>query len=255
MTEEAKTQLLKKEYETNKKSFADIAVEYETYSNKLRRDAIKYNIKIRNKSEAQSNALANGSSVHPTKGKNREPSTKEKIGLSVLKSWERLDDSELSARKDKSRKQWESLSEDKKADILKQANDAVRETSKVGSKLEKYLFNSLLKDGYKVEFHKEQNLLNTKLQIDLFLPDKNLAIEVDGPSHFAPVWGDDNLKKNKKYDNKKNGLILGKGLYLIRIQQTRDFSKSRALLIYQELKSILNDMTIIDNSKTVTIKD
>jgi len=255
LSEQEKRKIIKTEYEDNKKSFADIAKDLETYSNRIRRDATKFNIKIRNKSEAQSNALATGSSKHPTKGKNRNDSVKEKIGLGVLKSWEKLDNTELNNRKEKSRQQWENLSDDKKADILKQANDAVRLTSKIGSKLEKYLLNRLLSDGYRVEFHKEQVLSNTKLQIDLFLPDKNLAIEVDGPSHFEPVWGSDNLNKNKKYDNKKNGLILGKGLYLIRIQQARDFSKSRAMLIYQELKKFIDDLSVINKTKTATIKD
>ena len=67
----------------------------------------------------------------------------------------------------------------------------------------------------------------------------NLAIEVDGPSHWAPVWGEDSLNRNKKYDSKKEGLILGKGWNLIRIIQTKDFSESRALLVYNELLSFI----------------
>lgn len=92
-----------------------------------------------------------------------------------------------------------------------------------------------MNDGYKVDFHKEQMLLNTKLQIDLFLPELNVAIEVDGPSHFLPVWGEDALQRNIKYDNKKSGLILGKGLVLIRIKQLSDFSPTRAKLLYEQL--------------------
>ena len=89
--------------------------------------------------------------------------------------------------------------------------------------LTRFILDSLLQDGYKVDFHKEQSLLNTKLQIDLFLPSMNTAIEIDGPSHFLPVWGEDALAKNISYDQKKQGLILGKGLALIRIKQTKDF--------------------------------
>ena len=63
----------------------------------------------------------------------------------------------------------------------------------------------------------------------------NVAIEIDGPSHFKEVWGKDVLNKNITYDNKKTGLILGKGLVLIRIRQEMDFSNSRAKLVYDKL--------------------
>ena len=136
---------------------------------------------------------------------------------------------------EKSKKNWEELDTDVKENILRMANKAVRVSSKEGSKLEKYVLEFLLKQGFHVEFHKEQTLSNTRLQIDLFLPKINLAIEVDGPSHFEPVWGAESLKKNQKYDSKKEGLILGKGWILIRIKQTKDFSPSRANVICEKL--------------------
>lgn len=258
MKEGEKIQFLKDQYENKNKSFQDIALMCETYPNKIRRDAIKYNIRIRDKSAAQKNALKSGKIDHPTKGKSRSEDTKQKIGMGVLQSWEKLSDKELRARKQKARDNWNNLSEDEQEQILKMANDAVRESSKYGSKLEKYILNQLLKDGYAVEFHKEQNLANTKLQIDLFIPKMRVAIEVDGPSHFEPVWGDDVLKRNKSYDNKKSGLILGKGLVLIRVKQTKDFSKSRASIIYQQLKNYLNNISNNFpeiNNRTINIGD
>ncbi len=242
LSDSDKKELIKQYYETEKKSFGDIAKELGTYANKIRRDAIKFNISIRNKSEAQSNALAEGKASHPTKGKSRSSSVKEKIGLSVLQAWESLDDKTLNQRKEKARSNWENKSQDEKENILKLANDAVRQASKTGSKLEKFLHNKLLSSGWAVEFHKEQSILNTQLQIDLFIPKINVAIEVDGPSHFSDVWGSDALQRNKKYDNKKTGLIIGKGLYLIRIKQNKDFSKARALIIVDKLESMLRDI-------------
>jgi very-short-patch-repair endonuclease len=244
LSDSAKKKLLVKEYEHNKKSFKEIADSLGTYANKIRRDAIKLEIKIRDKSEAQKNALVTGKADHPTKGKERSEEVKSKIGNSVMKSWEELDNKELKKRKDTARKNWEKLSDDVKQNILHEANLAVRAASKNGSKLEHFLFQELLKDGYKVEFHKEHSILNTKLQLDLFLPKHNIAIEVDGPSHFEPVWGEDSLKRNKGYDQKKNGLILGKGLVLIRIKQYKDFSKARSRVIYDKLKNIIEDIKI-----------
>lgn len=256
LNDQEKIDLLKKLYEIDKISFADIAKLTGTYSNKVRRDAIRLKINIRDKSEAQKNALHSGKTKHPTKGTKRPNETKAKIGESVLKSWESISDEELKNRKTKAKINWENKTDEEKQLILRQANMAVRESSKKGSKLENFILSGLLEKGFAVEFHKEHSILNTKLQIDLFLPEHNIAIEVDGPSHFAPVWGEDALKRNKKYDNKKTGLILGKGLYLIRVKQTKDFSKSRAKLILENLISIIYDIKIKKpGSKTIEIGD
>mgnify|MGYP003325369255 CR=1 FL=1 len=123
--------------------------------------------------------------------------------------------------------------------MLQKANLAVRESSKKGSKLEHFLLNKLINNGYKVDFHKEQFLVNTKLQIDLFLPKLNIAIEVDGPSHFSPVWGEEVLKRNIAYDQKKSGLIIGRGYSLIRVKQIKDFSNTRAEIVGNKLMSML----------------
>jgi len=243
LSDTQKKDLIITEYELKNKSFREIAEQNNTYANKIRRDAIKYKITIRDKSEAQKKALSSGRAEHPTKGKERPQEIKDKIGYGVMTSWENLDDVTLKQRADTARKNWENLPEDTKQNILHEANLAVRKASKTGSKLEKFLLNQLIKDGYRVDFHKEQILSNTKLQIDLFLPKLNVAIEVDGLSHFEPVWGQETLTRNKGYDSKKEGLILGKGLVLIRIKQVKDFSRSRAKVIYSTLKELLDNIS------------
>jgi len=254
LSEKEKLEFINTHYVKNKLSFADIANRSYTYANRIRRDAKKFGIQIRDKSEAQKNALKTGKHNHPTKGQKRKTETKEKIGLSVMKSWNQLSESELSARKLKSKESWEKLDDSQKELIIASANKAVRESSKLGSKLEKFLLNNLLKDGFVVEFHKEQILSNTRLQIDLFLSILSIAIEVDGPSHFLPIWGEDTLTKNQKYDKKKTGLILGKGISLIRIKQKRDFSKSRATLVYKKLLVAI-DTIQKTKKKTIEIED
>jgi very-short-patch-repair endonuclease len=242
LSENDRKKIIKDMYINEKKSFAQIAEKLGTYANKIRRDAIKFKIEIRDKSTAQKNAFDTGVIQHPTKGKKRSEKTKEKIGQSVMKSWESLSDAELKDRKLKAKIQWDNMDDDHKQNMLRLANEAVRVSSKTGSKLEKFILHGLIENGYKTEFHKEQNLLNTKLQIDIFLPELNTAIEIDGPSHFLPVWGEESLARNVKYDNKKTGLLLGRGCVILRIRQTRDFSESRARKILFEVLSILNDI-------------
>lgn len=230
-------------YIDESKSFGDVASILGTYANKIRRDAQKFKIPIRNKSEAQSNALKTGRTKHPTEGIERSDATKSKIGLGLAKSWDSMDETTKQKIKEQKREQWNKLSEDQKANMQKSANDAVRLASKTGSKLEKYILEKLLKNGWRVDFHKEHMLVDTKLQIDLLVPTIKTAIEIDGPSHFVPVWGEDALKKNVKYDQKKQGLLVGKGYVLIRVIQQFDFSKTRADIIYNRLQSVLVDIS------------
>lgn len=242
MSDIEKFSILDKMYNIENKSFKEIADTYDTYPNKIRRDAKKFGLKARSKSEAQKNALETGKHKHPTKGTKRKEETKNKIGASVMKSWDNLDEKSLNERKEKARENWNKLTEEEKQFRLQEANAAVRTTSKIGSKLERYLLENLIENGYKVIPHKEQMLSNTKLHVDLFLSKANIAIEVDGPSHFAPVWGEEALKRNQDYDNKKTGLLIGKGINLIRVKQTKDFSKSRARVIFARLMEAIADI-------------
>ena len=165
LSDTEKKKAIEKMYLKELKSFGDIADTLGTYANKIRRDAKKFKIPIRNKSQAQANALKTGRTKHPTEGTERSEHTKSKIGLGLARSWDSMD--ELSKQKiiDQKRDQWNKLSEDQKANMQKSANDAVRLASKTGSKLEKYILEKLLKDGWRVDFHKEHMLVDTKLQI------------------------------------------------------------------------------------------
>jgi len=255
LTDSDKLGLLQNLYIDQKHSFADIASMHGTYANKIRRDAKRLNLSIRDKSEAQKNALSTGKHEHPTKGKKRNDSVKQKIGKSVMDSWDNLTETELEQRKQKAKLAWEKLDEDTKINMQQSAMKAVRESSKTGSKLEKFIHKKLLSLGYQVQFHKEQSLVNTKLQIDIFLPTINTAIEVDGPSHFEPVWGEKSLERNVGYDQKKEGLITGRGWHLIRIKQLKDYSPSRASLVVEKLIPILDKCSNEKTPQKIIIED
>lgn len=243
LSDREKRDVIQKMYTEQSKSFGDIADALGTYANRIRRDAKKFDIPIRNKSEAQQNAIKTGRTKHPTQGTERSQETKSRIGLGLAKSWDSMDTSTKQKIIEQKREQWNKLTDDQKANMQKSANSAVRLASKTGSKLEKYILEKLLKDGWRVDFHKEHVLVDTKLQIDLLLPSIKTAIEIDGPSHFAPVWGEDTLKKNIRYDQKKQGLLVGKGYALIRIIQKFDFSKTRGDIIYGRLKDTINSIS------------
>ena len=120
MNDQELEQYIRKEYETNKKSFAVIAKELETYPNKMVRLAKRFNIPIRDKSTAQSLALKSGRQAHPTKGMIRDEVTKNKIGKSVSKNWEHLSDFEKEYRSQIGKDSWDKKSEFEKKKLLKQ---------------------------------------------------------------------------------------------------------------------------------------
>jgi very-short-patch-repair endonuclease len=248
LSDKSKAEIIDKLYSKDNLSFKDIATQHNTYPNKVLRDAKRLGIPIKNKSEAQKNALKTGRHQHPTKGRERSDEEKHNIGSGVMKNWQNMSPDELRQKQAMYLELWNKKTEDEKANMLHKANIAVRHSSKVGSKLEHFILKFLVGSGIKTEFHKEQMLVNTKLQVDIFLPTMNIAIEIDGPSHFEPVWGEDILNKNIAYDKKKTGLLIGKGYKLIRIKQTKDFSKTRAKMVCDKLNSALltikNDTTI-----------
>lgn len=216
---------LEHEYLANQKSFADIAKDLGTYTNRVYRLAKKFEIPIRPKSESQKLVLSQGKKPHPTAGRKMSDKTKELISNKVSERWASLSDEEKAEISKQKKETWNRLSEAEKQDFFQKGIKAVLESAKSGSKLEKWLYQELTKNGYKVDFHKEQKLMNERLQIDLYLPKLGVAIEVDGPSHFEAVWGEKAFNRNVRADQEKTGLLLSKGLRIIRIKNVKCFSQ------------------------------
>ena len=219
MSPDEKRDLILKQHVHGTKSLSQLATELGTYTNRIRRDAKAFNLPIRGKSEAQAIALKTGRAKHPTAGSERSVETKAKISEERSKAWKNITDAEKEKVSKRSKKQWASMTREEKELFRSKAARAVRAAAKHGSKLERHIHDALKDAGYYVEFHKEQILQNERLQLDIFLPKDGIAIEVDGPSHFLPIWGNDTLRKNKKADSEKNGLLLTRGLIVIRVKQ------------------------------------
>ena len=206
------------QYVHSKRSFADIASEFGTYPNKIRREAIRFGIKPRDKSKAQKSALESGRHKHPTKGTHRSKETKIKISNRVSESWKNISEKEYNRRIEQAQKRWEKMPKSDKDALMKAAGDAVRKAGKEGSKMEKFLLEALRESGYVVQFHRKGLVPNEKLEVDLFLPELKTAIEIDGPSHFFPIWGEDSLARNLRADAQKTGLLITRGFAILRVK-------------------------------------
>ena len=234
---------LYKQYVEMEKSTYEIAEMSKTYPNKIRRALVSFGIPLRDKSEAQVKALATGRTTHPTKGKKLEEQTKNKISDSMANCWEEMSDSERKRRSIISKKNWESLPLSKVEYMQKKAAESVREAAESGSKLEKFLMNGIRQNKFKVDFHKEIFIIDEKQHIDMFVPELNTAIEVDGPTHFKPIWGEEKYEKQIKSDTKKTGYILNSGMKLIRVKNINGNDSN--FYMRTILKKVVDTLTLI----------
>ena len=234
-----------KQYWALERSIADIAKELDTYPNKVRRALKSHGIKLRDKASAQSVALKKGRSSHPTKDKGHSEESKIKISESVAQNWENLSNEELESRKESARKQWENMSEEDKRKLRESAIPGIKKASKEGSKLEKYIRDRLTEFGYVIEYHKKDIIPNSKLEVDIYLPEISTAIEIDGPSHFIPIWGDEALRKTIKSDNEKNGLLRYHGIMVLRVAQKRKTLSQKSMR--DTWSSIKKEIDLISN--------
>jgi very-short-patch-repair endonuclease len=234
-------------YEEKLESTYVIAKYYSTYPNKIRRILEKCKVKIRDKSNAQKLSISSGVSSHPTKGRNRTKEEKLKISTSKVKHWDGLPEAEKDKVRDRSKKQWEAMTDEKKEEIRRKAGEEIRKAAKFGSKLEREVQNFLSEVGYKYEAHKKDLIATQKLEIDLFLPSLRTIIEIDGLSHFKPIWGEDQLEKQIIFDTQKDGIILSRGFNILRIENV---GSSLAIARLAELKrQILEVLTDIRTNK------
>jgi very-short-patch-repair endonuclease len=210
-------QELEKRYIDEKVTASEIARMYGTYTNKIVR-ALKFlKIEIRDKSECQKELLRSGKAKHPTQGKKLSEATKAKISEASHNSWENKTPDELEAFKQMKKDAWNNRSADEVENFNNKSIKAIANSSRGGSKAEIKIMDELKKAGYN-PLHHHRPLEKEKLEVDIIIPDKRIAIEIDGPSHYKPIWGDINFDRTRKADIEKNGILATNGFCMIRIK-------------------------------------
>jgi very-short-patch-repair endonuclease len=233
------------EYSTDNVSITALAKKHNTYENKIRRILLKNGVKLRDKSEAQKLALSSGRHSHPTKGKTRTDDEKLKIGTALVKNWELMSKEDYEKRVASARQAWDRMTEEEQRRLRQSASKSIRKSSKDGSKFEHFIKDRLTLEGFQVLFHSEQMVSNFNLQLDMFISDCNTAIEVDGLSHYAPIWGEESLNRTLASDQQKNGLLLNDGMVVIRIKNAlKSLSKTKMEVLVKQLVEILKEIQI-----------
>ena len=220
-----------KMYNKEDMSTYQIAEIMDTYPNKVRRTLKKHGYDLKSKSSAQSNALKSGRREHPTKGKVRTLAEKVKISSGLSSYWEEMSEVERDRRSEQARDRWNAMTEKQKESMKQKRVQAIQKSAREGSKLEKFLEGRLNDSGYSVRMH-QVIIPAENLEIDLYIPDLKTIIEVDGPSHFLPIWGEDKLQKQINADLRKSGALLSKGYAVIRVKSLGQESLSKRCLLY-----------------------
>lgn len=177
-------------------------------------------IKKRNKSEAQKNYIKQ-SGKHQREGTHHDDATKDLISDRMKDFY---DSEEGQAVKDKisefRQQEWAEKSADERAAILEDLHEANRAKMRAGegSNFENFLAEQLEEGGYFVEQRTKTWTPGQKFHVDIALPNEKIIIEVDGPTHWAPIYGEDELIKVQNKDAKKDAVLHGNGWHVLRVQ-------------------------------------
>ncbi len=209
-------QNMRSDYE-NGLSVAEVARKYNRSPSYVDRLFKKIGVKIRTRSEAQKLALESGRSKNPTKGVGHSDSAKINMSEKAANRWARMPEGERKKIQMLAKERWDKIPESEKIEMRRRAGVALRKVAKEGSEIEQYLEKGLVEAKYNTLKH-VKDFMNGEYEIDLYLKDEGIAIELDGPHHFLPIFGDKRFEQTMKFDAAKNGALIGMGLTIIRVK-------------------------------------
>lgn len=228
-------------YNENDQSTYEIAKYLNTYPNKVRRTLLKHGYELKDRSAAQKAALEFGRSTHPTQGKKRTLEERISISSSLVDYWDKMSDKEREGRVKTAKENWDKMSNQQKENMRAKGIAAIRTAASEGSKLEKFFEKRIKEAGYAVDLHKLL-IPAENLEIDLYIPKLRTIIEVDGPSHFLPIWGEDKLQKQVNADLRKTGAMLSKGYVVIRVRSLGQESLAKREQLIEQVLTHLHEI-------------
>lgn len=227
---------LQEYYVRQEKSTHVLADELGTYPNQVLRALRHHGLPVRTKAQAQQVALKKGRHRHPTRGRQVSRQTRERIGEGVGRAWERMSEEARAERVRLGRLQWERTPEADREELRRLATDAMRRARGEGSRLERCLAAGLREAGLAVE---PRTRVAGRL-VDLLLPDLRVAIQVDGPGHHLPVWGEERLARVVRDDAAATADLVAAGVAVVRVKNlVKNLSDIQARKLLTELVSVL----------------
>ncbi len=223
-------------------SCGEIAESLGTYSKKIERLLKKNGVTLRDKSAAAKNALKTGRAKPINEGGPRSEADKIAISKGMEKRWKNMSDEKRQKFSEDCKERWKKIPESTRREMQAKAGRALQRACVEGSKAEKSLKSSLEANGYVVEMHKK-GLIQGNFEIDLLLPELKTIIEIDGPQHFLPIFGEAKLAEVIKLDSIKNGLLVGRGFCVVRIRYlSNKFNKAVERRLWDLVSKAIEDI-------------
>ena len=201
-------------------------------------------IGARSKGEAQKNYLKEHD--HQMKGRKHSDETKKKISHSLGDFWDSLDDEQREEVKRKIgsawQRKWAGMSDQERKLMMEGLASKARDAQGNGSRLERFIAEELRKRGYTVEERSTNYTSGKDFEVDLALPKERIAIEVDGPTHFLAIYGDEHLAQQRERDARKDDQVNAVGYNMLRVRDNNGpLSQLRIDKIEQAIKEISED--------------
>jgi hypothetical protein len=108
------------------------------------------------------------------------------------------------------------------------------------SNIEIFVENNLKSDFPYINFEFNNKTL-IDVELDIYIPDLRMAIELNGIVHYEPIYGEEKFIKIQNRDKQKMILCYEKGIELIVINLgLKGLTKSQQNEIYNQIKQIIN---------------
>lgn len=231
-------------YQDEGLSMRKVAAELDVPLATLNRFMKRNGITARDKKQAQKNYLKDND--HQMKGRKHTDETKKKISQGLGEFWDSLTVEETEALKAKIgsawKRKWSAMSDAERRQMMAELAAKAKEAAGGGSRLERFIAEELQKRGYVVEERSTNYTAGKSFEVDLALPKERVAIEVDGPTHFMPIYGEDHLAEQQERDARKDELIMSTGYRVLRIRDNNGpLSQLRIDRIEQAIKEMDED--------------
>lgn len=234
------------------KSTYEVADELGYSQSHISRSISKYNkmntknpIKSRNKSEAQKNFL--NKNDHQRQGSTHDDSSKKSISDSMRTLYESEEGDAIRDKISQARiDEWAEKSDEEKASILLQLKNANRAaaSSGEGSKFENFIAEKLKEHGYTVDQRATYATPGKDYHVDIALAKEKLIIEIDGPTHWSAIYGEEELVKVQAKDKRKDDALHLLGWHVLRVQDNSgSCSRARWRRVFDKVQHVINNYT------------
>lgn len=201
-------------------------------------------IKKRTKSQAQKNYIKR-TGTHQRSGTTHSDESKELISDSMKDVYDGPRGDEIREKISQQRQEeWAAMGPAEQAEVLETLKTASRAKAQSGegSNFENFLAEKLEEHQYVVEVRTQAYTPGQKFHVDIALPQVKLIIEVDGPTHWAPIYGDDELRKVQAKDTVKDNTLTAAGWNVLRVQDgSGSTTRARFVRVLEQVERITQE--------------